>query len=145
MCHFSQIIFFLVNQNASGYTWGQCCHQQNDGASLIGDGRDMLLCDLSGKDNVGISTIKGSLEGLLVHTCLSFWSFRNRFGLFPGDRLSHSRSLHTGWATSFGPPGPALTHGRHEACQRMSTIWWEVIARRLLSFDPVWEPPFCFF
>ena len=34
MCHFSQAIFFLVNQNASGYIWDQCCHQKSDGASF---------------------------------------------------------------------------------------------------------------
>ena len=35
ICHLGQVIFFLVNQNASGYIRDQCCHLQRDGASLF--------------------------------------------------------------------------------------------------------------
>ena len=34
-CHFSLVIFSLMNQNASGYILDQCCNLQRDGASLI--------------------------------------------------------------------------------------------------------------
>ena len=30
----ASLIFFLANENETGYTWDQCCHLQGDGASL---------------------------------------------------------------------------------------------------------------
>ena len=35
MCHSSQVNCFLVNKNASGYIWDQCCHLQSVAASLF--------------------------------------------------------------------------------------------------------------